>query len=124
MENNKYQMYDAINTTAVRWLTSFADKHEAALCIKDFDIKNKHHLWLLEMLKSYSIFNNYCSYYIQSNIFIYLYLRIFKRFKHIRLYSKSKKMSFIDPAIFVEELTNCYEENPYIINAIYNAYYA
>lgn len=119
-----YKLYDSINTMAVRWLTYHSKKSNTKIGIKNFGKKNIYHMWLLHMMESYSIYNNYCNYYIDGNIFSYLYLRFIKHFKHLRYDLFQKNILMIDVGIFVDELCSFFNENTSIIENIYKAYWS
>lgn len=118
-----YSLYDSINTYAVRWLTYNAKSHVKPLGIKNFNKKSTYHMWLLKMIESYSVFNNYCNYYIDGNFISYLYLRYIKKFKHLRYTINCKKNLMIEADIFIKELTESFGENPNIVLKIYNKYW-
>lgn len=120
---NKDDVYDTINTTCVRWLKYLADKYDKPLCIKKFDKKDKTNLWLLEMFRHYSMFSGYCDYYIDTNIFVYLYFKYIKKFKHLKYCSNNLDLEFIDTSKFIEELTTSCHQDINIITEIYDKYY-
>lgn len=120
---DELNLYDSINTYAVRWLTYNAKSHGKPLGIKNFNRKNTYHMWFLHMLENYSVFNNYCDYYIDGSFVSYLYLRYIKKFKHLRYTTNSKANLMIDIDIFIKELTNAFHENANIILKIYNEYW-
>lgn len=54
-----YDIYDKINTTAANWLRLLAKNSKMSLGIKDFNSKNKIHVWLLKMIEIASVANGY-----------------------------------------------------------------
>lgn len=123
MENKDLNRYDTINTTAVRWLKYYSDKEGKPLCFKDF-YESEEENWLMEMFRNYSLFNGYCDYYVKTDFLEFLYLKIFGKHKHLKLYRKKKDVAMIDPVKFIAELlVACGEKNLNVIKDIYNCYY-
>lgn len=58
------------------------------------------------MMESYSVFNNYEYYYLDCNIFNYLYIRYIKHFRHARHYNKIYNPLMIEVDIFISELVS------------------
>lgn len=123
LTNDKTNLYDSIDSIAVRWLTWNADVHKSALCIQNIDIKNETHLWLLEIFRNYSIINSYCTYYIEKNFFLYLYLKYIKKHKHLSFYKFKKEILTIDFNIFTKEITEYFNVDINTLKEIYNLYY-
>ena len=126
MDNYKFKLYDGVNTTAVRWLTYQHKINNKPLGIFNFDSKNISHLWFLHMLESYRVFNDYDNYYIDCDVFKYLYIRYIKKFKGARR-KKNVDALMIDVDVFIQELTKSFEENlkiePSIVEEIYKEYW-
>ena len=121
--DNLYEVYDEINTIAVYWLKKYSEKTNQPLCLNNFNIKEKSHLWLLEMFKHFSLYSCYCDFYIKTNIFIYIYLRIFKKIKHLKYCFNKSKVSLINCSDFIEDLTKTFERDKFITEQIYDEYY-
>ena len=118
-----YKLYDSINTMAVRWLTYNTEKGNKKIGIKNFKKNNIYHMWFLHMMENYSIFNNYCNYYIDGNIFIFLYLRFIKKIKHIHYKLFQRNIKMIDVRIFIDELCLSFNQDSKIIEEIYKSYW-
>ena len=119
--DEKFNLYDSINTMAVKWLVLLNRKQAKTLGIQKFSRHNHTHIWFLHMLESYCIYNNCDYYYIDCNIFEYFYIRFFKKFKRAR---RVKKDSFmIDVKVFINELTESFNVDTFIIEEIYKEYY-
>ena len=122
MEKN-FKLYDSINTMTVRWLIYNNRLHNKPIGIKNFSRKNPKHMWLLYMIENYSIYNNYCDYYIQGNFFSYLYLKYIKGFKHLKYYRSYIDVLLIEADIFIKEITSSFDQNSNIIEEIYNEFW-
>lgn len=122
-----YNLYDGINTLAVRWLTYQQRTTCKTLGIHNFKSNNITHLWFLHMLENYRVFNDYNVYYIDCSFLKYIYIRFIKKFKGAR--RENKKDSFmIDVDIFINELLDAFKERipnikPTIIEEIYYKYW-
>lgn len=126
MNSEIYSIYDEINTMAVKWLTYNSKVHNYKLCI---DFKNdSYHYWFLHILENFRVFNNYVTYYVDCGLIRYFIIRYIKKFKGARWHRKQKTFS-IDVKNFINELINHFsifnaiENDPKIIERIYNAYW-
>ena len=119
----KYLLYDSINTTAVRWLTLYQRDQCKEIGILKFN-NSVTHLWFLKMLENYRIFNNYSSYYINCNFWEYLRLRYIKKFKGLRRVKKNQNIALIDADVFIDELTTAFQVDVSIIGEIYEKYWS
>lgn len=122
-----FELYDSINTLAVKWLTYQHRSTCKALGIANYDSSNITHLWFLHILESYRIYNNYVCYFVDCGFFEYLYLRFIKRFKGARRKRKNEAI-MIDVDIFVDELIENFKEHvpditSSIIKRIYDEYW-
>lgn len=120
MDKN-FNLYDSINTTAVRWLTHLQKLHCKTLGIEKFNRKNDTHIWFLHMLESYRVYNDYNCYYLDCNLFDYLYIRYIKKFKGARRMKKDGFM--INVGVFINELTEAFNTDTFIIEEIYKEYW-
>lgn len=75
------------------------------------------------MMESYSVFNNYDYYYLDCNIFTYIYIRYIKHFRHARWRTKTYKPLMIEVDIFVSELMSWFKQDSSIIIELYNEYW-
>lgn len=120
MDKN-FNLYDSINTTAVRWLTYLQKLHCKTLGIEKFNRKNDTHIWFLHMLENYRVYNNYDYYYLDCNLFDYIYIRFIKHFKGARRMKKDGFM--INVGVFINELTEAFNTDTFIIEEIYKEYW-
>ena len=58
-----YDKYDAINTLAARWLVWNSKEKKKPLGIKQFKCKKLTHMWLLNIMNSFSIASGYEDFY-------------------------------------------------------------
>ena len=123
--NEIFDTYDAINTYAVKLLVYNQQRHTRPIGINNFSSRDITHRWMLHMMESFSVYKGYATYYVNTNIFTYLYLRFIKKYKHLRLTTNSKSNSklMIDVNIFINELTETFGKKPDIIKDIYNLYW-
>jgi len=119
--DEKFNLYDSINTMAVRWLTHLHKTRAKTLGIQKFSHHNDTHIWFLHMLESYRVYNEYDCYYVDCNIFEYLYIRFIKGFKGARRPKKDGLM--IDTRVFINELTESFGVDTFVIEEIYKEYY-
>lgn len=125
-----FNLYDSINTTAVRWLQYNSKMRKCPLGIKKFRRKNKIHMWLLMQLNFNSVYNNYERYYIDGSFLSYIYLRYIKKMKDLRYARKQEEYCLIEVNTFCDELVDAYNrQNPNskidtcIFEFIYDNYY-
>lgn len=124
MDTEKLNLYDSINTQAVRWLKYNSDAHAKPLGIKNFMRHIKRHMWLLHMLSNYNVFTGYNQcYYVDGLYQEYLYLRYIKKFKYLRYKKKKDDVLMIDAPQFIEELTCSFGKPASIIDDIYEEYW-
>ena len=124
MDIEKLQLYDNMNSLAVRWLKHNADLHQKPLGIKNFGRHNYYHMWLLRMLQNYNVFTEYKSnYYIDGSFINYLYLRFIKGFKHLRYKTAHTDALMIEVPVFCDELAVAFNQPASIIEDIYKEYY-
>ena len=125
-QEQKYNLYDIINTTAVRWLQYNSQIKKCPLGIKNFGRINYIHMWLLHQIRFNSIYNGYEDYYIDSSWYDYLYLRFIKKWKHLKKANKKSNVCLIDIDIFCDELIAAYNnehEDAKISNCIFEYIY-
>lgn len=126
MEEKTYNLYDSINTTAVRWLeynTNLIQNSKSVLEILNFNRKDIRHLWMLHIFDIYSIFNGYCKYYTDSNFFTYLYLKYIKGFKRLGYHQNNINYVYVEVPAFIKELTEAFSVKSSVIDEIYNEYW-
>lgn len=104
---NKISLYDAINTTAARWLMNLAKTNGRPLCFYDLNKKDPSHLWLLNMADAFSVYNGYCDYYVHCGFFTYLYLRYIKKHRHLRRHAY-EYICKIKTDVFIKDVTDAY----------------
>ena len=122
MEKTDYGFYDSIDNTATRWLAWNLDKRKKlGFNYLGLDARS---LWFLSMVRN---LYTYCetSFYINSSLFTYLWLRYIKKFKFLRRYRKRKHQDvyLIDAIAFVEEVAAACNTVPETIDKIYEIYY-
>lgn len=116
-------LYDNINTWAVRWLIWNAEDKKINLGIKQFNRHNKMHLWLLYMMNSYSIARGYETIYINCSFWSYLWLKYIKGLKQVQRWRIGDKALLIEPLTFAKELCKGFNEAPQITEKIYDTYW-
>ena len=121
--NELYEIYDSINTLAVRWLVWNANERKVALGIKDFKANNKSHMWFLNIMNNYSVASGYKDFYLDSSFRDYFFIRWIKHFSHAHMKEKDTETLFIEPDIFIREVTEHFNVNPEIVEDIYDAYW-
>lgn len=111
-QNDFFDLYDNVNTTACRWLQYNRNAAKLPLGIKHFGRKNTIHQWLLKQLLFVSVYNQYEPIYIQGSFMDYIYLRYFQGIKQLRLVTKRNKdeVYLIDTAIFCDELVDAFNK--------------
>lgn len=113
--------FDAILTTGARWL---AVRKKDLPYIDGFAIKNVQlnnlTYGFLSIARVYITYKG--SFYIDTNLFKYLYLKYIKRFKFLKRIN-GNIVDYIDVGIFLSELVNAFNEELPIIEEIYQTYY-
>ena len=104
---NKINLYDAINTTAARWLMNLAKTNGRPLCFYDFNKEDPSHLWLLNMADVFSVYNGYCDYYVHCGLFTYLYLKYIKKHKHLRRHTH-EYIYKVKMDVFIKDVIDAY----------------
>ena len=120
---NKINLYDAINTTAARWLMNLTKTSEQPLCFFDFNKDDITHHWLLNMADAFSIYNGYCDYYVECGVFTYFYLRYIKKHKHLKRYYGEKNTCKIIIKLFIKDITDAYDIDKNEIVKLYNLFW-
>lgn len=115
---NELRLFDAIDQTAVKWLMYNKDKYKEDIGLSNFNNIEFDNLWLLSICRHYNIFSNR-NVYIQTNIFVYFYLRFIKKFNFLRLYKKKLKIFLIDSTIFKKEIIDFFNVHPDTLKQIY-----
>lgn len=123
LTETEFNLYDSINTLGARWLTWNSKERKADLGIKGFNNHNKIHLWLLYLMKSYSIGNGYKDIYIDCPFYIYLWFKYVKKIKQLKYWRTNSNVFLIDPEIFTKELCDCFKKSPKIVEQIYDEYW-
>ena len=113
--------FDAILATGARWL---AVRKKDLPYIDGFAIKNVElnnlTYGFLSIARVYITYEG--SFYIDTNLFKYLYLKYIKRFKFLKRIN-GNIVDYIDVGIFLSELVNAFNERLPIIEEIYQTYY-
>ena len=113
--------FDAILTTGARWL---AVRKKDLPYIDGFAIKNVElnnlTYGFLSIARVYITYKG--SFYIDTNLFKYLYLKYIKQFKFLKRIN-GNIVDYIDVGIFLSELVNAFNEELPIIEEIYQTYY-
>lgn len=117
---NKYTIYDQIDTNAIRWLKNLKEKH-SDICLTQLD-KSKISKWMLCIARTY---NNVYGHnvYICTNFFNFLYLKFIKHFTFLKRFTKHTLIFPVVPKDFAKELTESMNLDSSIINCIYDEYY-
>lgn len=116
------QTYDMINTTATRWLAWNKKEWKNELGIYDFDVNDKSHLWLLHIFEIYGYYLD-TNYYLSCDIFTYIKLRYFKKFKRLRRNKLSIKTFDISAPQFLKDIYYNLNTSKETIEKIYNLYW-
>ena len=113
--------FDAILATGARWL---AVRKKDLPYIDGFAIKNVElnnlTYGFLSIALVYITYKG--SFYIDTNLFKYLYLKYIKQFKFLKRIN-GNIVDYIDVGIFLSELVNAFNEELPIIEEIYQTYY-
>lgn len=113
--------FDAILATGARWL---AVRKKDLPYIDGFAIKNVElnnlTYGFLSIARVYITYEG--NFYIDTNLFKYLYLKYIKRFKFLK-HINGNIVDYIDVGIFLSELVNAFNEELPIIEEIYQTYY-
>ena len=117
-----YDRYDAINTLAARWLVWNAKERKQPLGIKQFKYKDYTHMWLLNIMNSFSIASGYVDFYLDCSFWTYLYIKYIKKFKHAKKI-RNENVFLIEPAVFSAEVCEHFGEQPDIVKYIYEDYW-
>lgn len=119
--DEKEKKFDAILTTGARWL---AVRKKEMPYIDGFAIKDvKLNNFTYGFLAIARIFNAYNEeFYIQTNIFKYLYLKYIKGFKFLKRIN-GNVVDFIDINVFLRELSEYFNESITVIDEIYCTFY-
>lgn len=117
-----YDRYDAINTLAVRWLIWNAKERKQPLGIKQFKSKDSSHMWLLNIMNSFSIASGYVDFYLDCSFWTYLYIKYVKKFKHAKWF-KGQDIFLIEPELFISEVCSALNEHDDIVGYIYEDYW-
>lgn len=112
---------DAILATGARWL---AVRKKDLPYIDGFAIKNVQlnnlTYGFLSIARVYITYEG--NFYIDTNLFKYLYLKYIKQFKFLKRIN-GNIVDYIDVGIFLSELVNAFNEELPIIEEIYQTYY-
>lgn len=117
-----YDKYDAINTLAARWLVWNSKEKKKPLGIKQFKCKKLTHMWLLNIMNSFSIVSGYVDFYLDCSFWTYLYIKYIKKFKHAKRF-KGQDVFLIEPELFAAEVCGHFGERPDIVKYIYEGYW-
>lgn len=113
--------FDAILATGARWL---AVRKKDLPYIDGFAIKNVQlnnlTYGFLSIARVYITYEG--NFYIDTNLFKYLYLKYIKQFKFLKRIN-GNIVDYIDVGIFLSELVNAFNEELPIIEEIYQTYY-
>lgn len=117
----KYELYDGINTTAMRWLAYHYDLSKKSVLFYNYKDKDAFN-WLLKVT------NLFCqtygkTFYVICPKWKYLYLRYIRRLKKIRFFTGQTDLFNIDVQVFIQELLNSFNTSVDTIYDIYNTYY-
>lgn len=115
------KLYDAILTTGARWM---AARKKMMPYVDGFAIKDvKLNSLTYGFLAIARVFSTYGGeFYIQTNIFKYLYLRYVKGFKFLKRVN-GNIVDFIEVSVFLSELTGYFNEPLAVIDEMYSAFY-
>ena len=113
--------FDAILTTGARWLAVRKKDlpYIDGFAIKNVELNNLTYCFL-SIARVYITYEG--SFYIDTNLFKYLYLKYIKRFKFLKRIN-GNIVDYIDVGIFLSELVNAFNEELPIIEEIYQTYY-
>lgn len=121
---DNYDLYDQINTTAANWLRLYAKNINKSLGIKNFNCKNKFHLWTLKMIELASIANGYDDYYVDCNWFVWFKFKFLKHFKHLKkVLKKNNNIAYIDVKTFVDEVCIACKVKSVNIECMFDGYW-
>lgn len=124
--NETLDLYDKINTTGVSWLRWNAHERHQKLGIKDFDVHNEIHLWLLRLMNVYQISfadTKTDPIYLQCGIIDFIQVQKYK-IKNIKRYTKKNDEVFlIEPELFAREVCQNYDKAAEYVKEIYNTYW-
>ena len=123
MNDEKLKLYDNINTLATRWLIWNASERNQPIGIKKFNWKNKTDLWLLNLMRSYGVFNGYVVYFLDCPFLIYFYMRYIYKDRYIRWAKREKNVFLIEPELFAKEVCSNFGVNGSITEEIYDEYW-
>lgn len=115
------KLYDAILTTGARWMAARKKMmpYVDGFAIKDIKLNNLTYGFLAIA----RIFNTYGGeFYVQTNIFKYLYLKYVKGFKFLKRIN-GNVVDFIEVNVFLSELTKYFSEPLAVIDEMYNTFY-
>ena len=116
----KYKLYDSINTTAMRWLAHLAKEHVVAIVYDNSS--NEEFQWVL-ILSQYLSKLYDCEFYFISSLKDFIYFKFIKKFYFLKRASKRNTYFEIKPHTFVKEIQDYFNINYNIIDQIYNNYY-
>ena len=119
--DEREKKFDAILTTGARWLMMRKRlfPYIDGFAIKDVKLNNLTY-GFLSIARVYITYEG--SFYIQTNIFKYLYLKYIKHFKFLKRIN-GNIVDYIDVNIFLSELVSAFDEKLPIIEEIYKHYY-
>lgn len=117
-----YDRYDAVNTLAARWLVWNSKERKQPLGIKQFKNKNSSHMWLLNIMNTFSIASGYVDFYLDCSFWTYLYIKYIKKFKHVKRF-KGQDVFLIEPELFISEVCSALNEHDDIVGYIYEDYW-
>ena len=113
--------FDAILTTGARWLAVRKKDlpYIDGFAIKNVELNNLTYCFL-SIARVYITYEG--NFYIDTNLFKYLYLKYIKQFKFLKRIN-GNIVDYIDVGIFLSELVNAFNEELPIIEEIYQTYY-
>ena len=118
----KFQLYDEICETGIKWLLFNFERAQLPICIKTIGINNKEDLWFCCITRSFDTFINTPTYFTGSWI-KFLILKYIKGFKFLHYTFKLKNKFIIDAEVFEIEIVKTFNKFPYILGDIYDEYY-
>lgn len=120
--DEKFKLYDEICETGIKWLFYHIDQGRNPICLIDIDPSDKEDLWFLSMASWVQALSD-AEFYFKGNIFTFIRLKYFKKYKFLHYTIDGFDMFNIIVPDFESEIVQVFNKFPTILGEIYETYY-
>lgn len=120
--DEQFKLYDEICETGIKWLLYHIEQGRNLICLSDIDPHDKEDLWFLSIASWVNTLAD-VKFYFTGNIFTFIYLKYFKKYKFLYYTLKGFDMFNISVPDFEIELIHVFNKFPSVLGDIYEIYY-